>query len=144
MIGARGRDIPAERAWEYVAGLTIFNDWSARDVQAREMSVGLGPAKGKDFASSIGPAIVTLDELSDALVGDRHRLKASVMVNDEVVAETDAGDLHWTLPQMIEVASRQVILEPGDLIGFGTMARGACSNWGKPSTRDHRKATKWF
>ena len=131
VIGANGRDISADRAWDYVAGLTIFNDWSARDVQAREMSVGLGPAKGKDFASSIGPAIVTLDELTDVLVNDRHRLAASVMVNDEVIAETDAGDLHWTLPQMIEVASRQVMLEPGDLIGLGTMARGCLLEQGE-------------
>ena len=108
-----------------------FYDWSARDLQAREMSVGLGPAKGKDFASSIGPAIVTLDELTDVLVNDRHRLAASVMVNDEVIAETDAGDLHWTLPQMIEVASRQVMLEPGDLIGLGTMARGCLLEQGE-------------
>lgn len=131
VIGLRGRDIAVEHAWRHVAGLTILNDWSARDIQAREMSVGLGPAKGKDFATSIGPSLVTLDELADVLIDDRHRLAATVMVNDEVLAETNAGDLHWSLPQMIAVASRQVELEPGDVIGFGTMARGCLLELGE-------------
>lgn len=131
VIGRRGRSIDASRAWEHVAGLTILNDWSARDVQAREMSVGLGPAKGKDFASSIGPYLVTLDELTDHFEDDRHRLSASVMVNDDVIAETNAGDLYFTLPQMIERASEGVELEPGDLIGLGTMAKGCLLELGE-------------
>lgn len=131
VIGRRGRTIDASRAWEHVAGLTILNDWSARDIQAREMSVGLGPAKGKDFASSIGPYLVTLDELADSLHDDRHRLDASVMINDDVIAETNAGDLYFTLPQMIERASDGVDLEPGDLIGLGTMAKGCLLELGE-------------
>lgn len=131
VIGLAGRDIPADRGWDHVAGLTILNDWSARDVQAREMSVGLGPAKGKDFATSIGPALATIDEFASVLENDRHMLSASVMINDEVVAETNAGDLFWTLPQMIESASRQVELRPGDLIGLGTMPRGCLLELGE-------------
>lgn len=131
VIGLRGRDITAGDAWNHVAGLTILNDWSARDIQAREMSVGLGPSKGKDFATSIGPAIVTLDELEPSFQDGRHAFAASVMINDVIVAETNAGEHHWTLPEMIEVASRQVALEPGDLIGFGTMARGCLLELGE-------------
>lgn len=124
VIGKGGRDIPAGNAWSHVAGLTILNDWSARDLQLREMTVGLGPAKSKDFATSIGPAIVTLDELQPWFRDDRYHLAASVTINDEEVAATNTGDNHWTIPQMIEFASAGVELEPGDLIGLGTMARG--------------------
>jgi fumarylacetoacetate (FAA) hydrolase len=131
VIGARGRDIEVGTAWDHVAGLTILNDWSARDIQAQEMSVGLGPAKGKDFASSLGPAIVTLDELEPWFRDDRHSLAASVMINDELIATTNAGEHFWSLPQMIANASRQVDLEPGDLIGLGTMERGCLLELGE-------------
>jgi fumarylacetoacetate (FAA) hydrolase len=131
IIGKAGRDIPASRAWDHVAGLTILNDWSARDTQAREMSVGLGPAKGKDFATSLGPAIVTLDELEPYLRDDRHHLSATVMINDVEIATTDAGDLYWTLPQMIERASHGAELQPGDVIGLGTMGNGCLLELGE-------------
>ena len=124
VIGTAGRDIAEADAWNHVAGLTIFNDWSARDLQQREMSVGLGPAKAKDFANSIGPAIVTLDELASSLSNDRHQLEAIVRIDDEEIARTNAGDLHWTIPQIVAHASQQVTLQPGDLIGLGTMAKG--------------------
>ncbi len=131
VIGKEGRNIPEADAWQHVAGLTILNDWSARDLQQREMSVGLGPAKAKDFATTIGPVLVTLDELQSFLRDDRHHLAATVMVNDELVAETSAGANHWTVPQMIAYASRQTRLEPGDLIGLGTMARGCLLELGE-------------
>jgi fumarylacetoacetate (FAA) hydrolase len=131
VIGKGGRDIAEADAWNHVAGLTILNDWSARDLQLREMSVGLGPAKSKDFASSIGPAIVTLDELTPWFRDDRHHLVASVSINDETIAETNAGDHFWSLPQMLAYASKGVDLEPGDLIGFGTMARGCLLELGE-------------
>lgn len=131
VIGREGRNIAEQDAWEYVAGLTILNDWSARDLQQREMSVGLGPAKAKDFATSIGPVLVTLDELQPFLREHRHHLAATVMVNDDLIAETNAGENFWTLPQMIAHASRQTRLEPGDLIGLGTMARGCLLELGE-------------
>jgi 2-keto-4-pentenoate hydratase/2-oxohepta-3-ene-1,7-dioic acid hydratase in catechol pathway len=131
VVGRRGRDIAIEDAWHHVAGLTILNDWSARDIQAREMSVGLGPAKGKDFATSIGPWIITLDELESAFRDNRHALSATVMINDEIVAVTNAAEHFWSLPEMIANASKQVDLEPGDLIGFGTMARGCLLELGE-------------
>jgi fumarylacetoacetate (FAA) hydrolase len=131
VIGAPGRNIDERDAWAHVAGLTILSDWSARDLQQREMSVGLGPAKSKDFATSIGPVLVTLDELQPFMRDDRHHLAATVMINDDLVAETNAGENFWTLPQMIAYASRQTLLEPGDLIGLGTMARGCLLELGE-------------
>lgn len=131
VIGLGGRNIKEQDAWRHVAGVTILNDWSARDLQQREMSVGLGPAKAKDFATSIGPVMVTLDELQPFLRDDRLHLAATVMINDDLIAETSAGENFWTLPQMIAYASRQTTLEPGDLIGLGTMARGCLLELGE-------------
>jgi fumarylacetoacetate (FAA) hydrolase len=135
VIGMQGQNITESDAWRHVAGLTILNDWSARDLQQREMSVGLGPAKAKDFASTIGPVLVTLDELQPFLREDRHHLSATVMVNDEMIAETSAGENHWSVPQMIAFASRQTRLEAGDLIGLGTMARGCLLELGEAAHR---------
>jgi 2-keto-4-pentenoate hydratase/2-oxohepta-3-ene-1,7-dioic acid hydratase in catechol pathway len=131
VIGTAGRDINESSAWSHVAGLTIFNDWSARDLQQREMSVGLGPAKAKDFANSIGPSIVTLDELAPYLENDRHQLHANVRIDGEEIARTNAGDLFWSVPQIIAHASRQVTLRPGDLLGLGTMAKGCLLELGE-------------
>jgi len=124
IIGLGGRDIPAARAWEHVAGLTILNDWSARDVQRQEMGVGLGPAKGKDFASSLGPYLVTLDEVSDRFADDRHDLWMVARIDGEEVSRGNLKDLYWSFPQMIERASQEVELVPGDVIGSGTVGTG--------------------
>jgi 2-keto-4-pentenoate hydratase/2-oxohepta-3-ene-1,7-dioic acid hydratase in catechol pathway len=124
VIGQGGRDIPAERAWEHVAGLTILNDWSARDVQRQEMSVGLGPAKAKDFASSLGPYLVTLDELADRFEDDRHDLWMVARVDGEEVSRGNLKELYWSFPRMIARASAGVDLEPGDVIGSGTVGSG--------------------
>jgi fumarylacetoacetate (FAA) hydrolase len=124
VIGMGGRDIPVERAWEHVAGLTILNDWSARDVQRQEMSVGLGPAKAKDFASSLGPYLVTLDELADRLEEDRHDLWMVARIDGEEVSRGNLKDLFWTFPRMIARASEGVDLVPGDVIGSGTVGSG--------------------
>lgn len=131
VIGKGGRNIPITEGWNHVAGLSILNDWSARDLQRREMSVGLGPAKSKDFATSLGPSIVTLDELAPWFRDDRHHLRATVAINDVEIAATNTGDNHWTIPQMVEFASRGVDLQPGDLIGLGTMARGCLLELGE-------------
>jgi fumarylacetoacetate (FAA) hydrolase len=131
VIGKGGRDISASDGWGHVAGLTILNDWSARDLQQREMSVGLGPARSKDFATSIGPTIVTLDQLQPWFRDDRHHLTASISINDEEIATTNTGDNRWTIPQMIEFASAGVELEPGDVIGLGTVPRGCLLELGE-------------
>jgi fumarylacetoacetate (FAA) hydrolase len=105
-----------------IAAFTLLNDWSARDVQLREMSLNLGPHKGKDFCTSVGPWLVTPDELP--YVDGRLDLVASVSVNGEVVSTCSAVDQHFSWPQLLEHAARGTALHPGDLIGSGTLAGG--------------------
>ena len=127
VIGTRGRDISVEQAEDYIFGYTIFNDWSARDEQRKEMAVGLGPAKGKDFASSFGPAIVTADELADAAT-DRpgvFDLSMSARVNGEERSRGNWKDIHYSFGEMIARASADVDLMPGDVIGSGTVGTGS-------------------
>jgi fumarylacetoacetate (FAA) hydrolase len=125
VIGKAGRDIPADdRALEYVAGFTIMNDWSARDLQRQEMSVGLGPAKGKDFATSFGPALLTLDEVADRIDGSRIDLAMIARVNGEEVGRDSSASMHWGFPALIERASRHAEVRPGDIIGSGTCGNG--------------------
>jgi len=129
VIGRRARDVAASNWKSVVAGFTILNDWSARDVQRKEMAVGLGPAKGKDFATSLGPALVTLDELEDRLLaagdaGDRLDLAMEAGVNGKILSRANARDMHFTFGQMIARASADVYLFPGDVIGSGTAGNG--------------------
>jgi fumarylacetoacetate (FAA) hydrolase len=131
VIGKPGRDIPAPVAADHIAGFTIMNDWSARDLQRQEMSVGLGPAKGKDFATSLGPHLVTPDELADRLVDGRHNLTMVARINGEEVAHGNAADVSWTFAQMIERASQNVDLLPGDVIGSGTVGGGCLLELGE-------------
>jgi len=124
VISRPARNVRAEQWRDVVAGFTILNDWSARDVQRKEMAVGLGPAKGKDFATSLGPALVTLDELEARRAGDRHDLAMEGAVNGRVLSRGNARDLHYTFGQMIARASQDVYLFPGDVIGSGTVGGG--------------------
>jgi fumarylacetoacetate (FAA) hydrolase len=124
IIGRAGRDIAASSAWDHVAGFTIMNDWSARDIQRREMAVGLGPAKGKDFATSFGPALVTIDEVADRITGDRIDLSMIARINGDEVGRDTSASMHWGFPAMIERARRHVELRPGDIIGSGTCGGG--------------------
>jgi fumarylacetoacetate (FAA) hydrolase len=124
VIAKQARDVPPEHWRSVVAGFTVMNDWSARDVQRREMAVGLGPAKGKDFATSLGPALVTLDELEPSRVDDRHELAMEARVNGRTLSRGNARDLHFTFGQMIARASQDVYLFPGDVIGSGTVGGG--------------------
>jgi fumarylacetoacetate (FAA) hydrolase len=126
IIGLRGRDIPPERAMEHVFGFSILNDWSARDIQRQEMRVGLGPAKGKDFANSIGPWIVTPDELAGRKT-DRpgaYDLAMKARINGEERSRGNWKDIHYSFAEIIERASRDVDLLPGDVIGSGTVGTG--------------------
>lgn len=101
-------------------GFTIMNDWSARDLQAQEMQVGLGPAKGKDFATSLGPVLVSPDELPSDL-----NMRAVARVNGEVRTESRTGGMHWSWDQLLEAAARNTRgLTPGDVIGSGTVGGG--------------------
>jgi fumarylacetoacetate (FAA) hydrolase len=125
VIGRAGRDIPEEDAGEYIAGYTIMNDWSARDIQREEMSVGLGPAKGKDFATSLGPWLVTPDELEQLALGDgRYNLPMVARVNGVERSRGNFRDIYYTFAQMIARASRDAALYPGDVLGSGTVGSG--------------------
>ena len=131
VICKHGRNIKAEDADDYIGGLMIMNDFSARRLQMEEMLLNLGPAKGKDFATAIGPWLVTLDELQEFetapkenYVGKSWNLKMSCKVNGVQVSEGNLGDMDWTFAEIIERASYGVDLYPGDIIGSGTAGTG--------------------
>jgi fumarylacetoacetate (FAA) hydrolase len=131
VIGKHGRNIPAEQADEYIAGLMIMNDISARKLQMEEMLLNLGPAKGKDFATVLGPWLVTLDELAAMEIpakenhtGKSWNLRMQCRVNGKQVSDGNVGDMDWTFAEIIERASYGVDLYPGDVIGSGTVGTG--------------------
>lgn len=126
VIGRPGRDIAAADAELHIAGYLIFNDWSARDLQRQETAVGLGPAKGKDFASSLGPWLVTPDELADRHAGRPgvYNLTMVARVNGVERSRGNWADLHHSFGDMIARASADVMLYPGDVIGSGTVGTG--------------------
>jgi fumarylacetoacetate (FAA) hydrolase len=107
---------------DQIAAFALLNDWSARDIQRREMTVGLGPAKGKDFATSLGPWLVTPDELP--FEDGRLQVSASVSIDGVEVTRAHAGEQHWTWPQLVAHAARETRLRPGDVLGSGTLNRG--------------------
>jgi 2-keto-4-pentenoate hydratase/2-oxohepta-3-ene-1,7-dioic acid hydratase in catechol pathway len=117
-IGKEGKNIPREKAEEYIAGYTILNDISARDIQLLEMVVGLGPVKGKDFCSVMGPCLVTPDEVNPA------NMRMIARINGEVWSDNNSGTSYWTWPQIIEFASMEETLYPGDFLGSGTVEKG--------------------
>jgi 2-keto-4-pentenoate hydratase/2-oxohepta-3-ene-1,7-dioic acid hydratase in catechol pathway len=119
VIGRQGRDIPERQADEYIAGYTIMNDFSARDIQFQEMACRLGPAKGKDFATAIGPCLMTPDE-----IGDVAALTMVARVNGEEWSRGRFGTIHWSFAQMIAHVSRGETIYPGDLFGSGTVGGG--------------------
>jgi fumarylacetoacetate (FAA) hydrolase len=133
IIGLAGRDIPAERAAEHIAGYCVLNDWSARDIQREEMRIGLGPAKAKDFATSIGPAIVTADEIAGARSGKGYDLAMEARRNGATLARGSWKAIHYSFEEMIARASRDAWLYPGDLLGSGTVGTGCILEIGPES-----------
>ena len=134
VLGRGGTSLSEEDAKAAIFGYTIVNDWSARDIQSREMQVGLGPAKGKDFATSIGPWIVTADELEDHHTADGFLdLDCRVSVNGQQVGHDRLSGMHWTFAQMVAHASRDSVVVPGDLLASGTTGGGGClaELWGR-------------
>ncbi|MBK8140655.1 MAG: fumarylacetoacetate hydrolase family protein [Chitinophagaceae bacterium] len=131
VICKHGRNIKAEQADEYIGGLMIMNDLSARRLQMEEMLLNLGPAKGKDFSTAIGPWLVTLDELAPFEIpakenhtGKSWNLRMQCRVNGKQVSDGNVGDMDWTFAEIIERASYGVDLYPGDVIGSGTVGTG--------------------
>jgi fumarylacetoacetate (FAA) hydrolase len=125
LVDTPARDLPPERAEEAIGGYTILNDWSARDLQRDETAVRLGPAKGKDFATSIGPWLVTPDELADARAGKGFALAMTATVNGEQTSRGAWADIHYSFGEMLARASADVRLRPGDLVGSGTAGGGS-------------------
>jgi fumarylacetoacetate (FAA) hydrolase len=141
VVGKAARNLPSDdSALDCLAGFTIMNDWSARDIQRAEMAVGLGPSKSKDFATSLGPEIVPLDDLRDWYNNGRLQLAMSATVNGKKYSEGNSGAMYWTWPQILAHASRDTELQPGDVIGSGTVGTGcileltpeAVGGWLKP------------
>jgi fumarylacetoacetate (FAA) hydrolase len=132
VIGRGGIDILEAEAEAHIAGYTVMNDWSARDVQVGEMKVGLGPAKAKDFATSLGPWLVTADELNDRKTSlGKYSLKMTAKVNGRQLSEGNMDRMHWAFPQMIARASQSVQLHPGDVFGSGTVGSGSLLELGQ-------------
>ncbi len=131
VICRHGRNIPAEHADSFIGGLMIMNDFSARSLQMEEMKLNLGPAKGKDFATAVGPMLVTLKELEEFEIpakknhiGKSWNLEMKCSVNGKLVSLGNLGDMDWTFAEIIERASYGVDLYPGDIIGSGTVGTG--------------------
>ena len=131
VIGKKGRNIKAIDADEYIAGYLIMNDMSARALQMEEMKLNLGPAKGKDFCTIIGPYLVTKDELTDKKVdtaeghdGDTYSLNMKCWVNGELLSEGNMKDMNWTFAEIIERCAYGADVFPGDVIGSGTVGTG--------------------
>ena len=124
LIDTPVKDLPASRAEEAIGGYMLMNDWSARDLQRDETAVRLGPAKGKDFATTIGPWLTTPDELADSRKDKGFDLPATSTVNDTIIGRGNWSDIHYSFGELVERASADVRLVPGDLIGSGTV--GSC------------------
>ena len=126
VIGKPGMDIKPEEASDHIFGYTIFNDWSARDLQVQEMKVKFGPVKSKDFACSFGPVIVTKDEIADRSTNRPgvYDLSMAARVNGKELSRGNFNDIYWSFGDMIARASQSVLLRPGDVIGSGTVGTG--------------------
>ena len=128
IIGTEGMNIKASDADQYIFGYTVLNDWSARGLQMKEMKLNLGPAKGKDFASSIGPHITTLDTLNEYRIDSngesKYDIPLTASVNGIQVSQDNLKNMTWSFAKIIERASYGTTLFPGDVIGSGTCGTG--------------------
>ena len=134
VIGREGRDIDPSVADGHIAGFSVLNDWSLRDEQRREMQVGLGPAKGKDFATSLGPVLVTPDELEDRRRPKGYALEMTASVNGRELSRGRWDSLTFDFGEMIARASKDTTLYPGDVLGSGTVGTGCILELGPENT----------
>ena len=128
IIGRKGKNIKIEDADDYILGYTIMNDFSARQIQKKEMKMSLGPAKGKDFLTCLGPFVATKDELKKNIIKDscgaRYDLKMEACLNGKIISEDNFKNITWTFAQIISQISMGTSIYPGDVIGSGTCATG--------------------
>lgn len=130
---SRGENLGAEEAAQHIFGYTVMNDWSARDLQSREMKVRLGPCKGKDFGLTLGPWIVTADELTSFEDDEGFlELRGEARINGAVIGEDLMSNMGWPMPELVAYASRNSCVVPGDVLGSGTFGNGGCLGelWG--------------
>lgn len=138
VIGRPGRDLTPDESGGHIAGYTIFNDWSARDLQMAEMRLGLGMCKGKDFANTLGPWIVTPDELEAYVDGDRLDLELRAEVNGRALGTDTLANMAWSFPELVAYASRGTWVRPGDVLGSGTCGNGCLIElWGRRGSEFH-------
>jgi 2-keto-4-pentenoate hydratase/2-oxohepta-3-ene-1,7-dioic acid hydratase in catechol pathway len=138
VIGRGGRDIPIAEAESHIAGYVLFNDWSARDLQFAEMRVQLGPAKGKDSAITVGPVLVTPDELAPHRAGNTFDLRMSASINDVEIGADNWSNMAFSYAQMIAYASRGTEVRTGDVLGSGTCGGGCLAElWGRNGLAAH-------
>lgn len=132
VISHDGYNLSPEEALNHIGGLTILNDWSARDIQQNEMQVGLGPTKGKDTASTIGPVVVTIDELADKLTATgEFSLEMSVKLNGRELGSDNLSNMAWSFAELVAYASRGTWVRRGDILGSGTAGSGCLAEfWG--------------
>ena len=124
VIGRAGSDLTPEEGEARIAGFCVMNDWSARDVQRREMKLSMGPVKGKDFATTLGPMLVTPDEIADARRGVSYDLAMTASVNGREYSRASLAEIFWSFGEMISYASRGTHVQAGDVIGSGTCGTG--------------------
>ena len=125
VVGRDGINIRKEEATSHIMGLMLANDWSARDLQRKEMAIGLGPSKSKDFATSLGPYITTMDELEEfSESGDRFDIPVEAYVNGKRYSAGNVRDMHWSFAELVEYASKGNMLRKGDVIMSGTVSTG--------------------
>jgi 2-keto-4-pentenoate hydratase/2-oxohepta-3-ene-1,7-dioic acid hydratase in catechol pathway len=124
VVGRGGGDLDPEQAEARIAGYCVMNDWSARDLQRREMKLSMGPVKGKDFATSLGPVLVTPDELAGRRAGRAFDLAMTARVNGREYSRASLADIHWSFGEMLAYASRGTELAVGDVVGSGTCGTG--------------------
>jgi 2-keto-4-pentenoate hydratase/2-oxohepta-3-ene-1,7-dioic acid hydratase in catechol pathway len=124
IVGRAGSDLDPEEAEGYIAGFCVMNDWSARDVQRREMKLSMGPVKGKDFATTLGPVMTTPDELEPFRKDRAYDLVMRATVNGEEYSRASLAEIYWSFGEMLAYASRGTRIVPGDVIGSGTCGTG--------------------
>jgi len=124
VVGMGGADLDPGQAERHIAGFCLMNDWSARDIQRREMRLSLGPAKGKDFATTLGPFLVTRDEIEPYRKGKAYDLEMTATVNGKGYSRASLADIYWSFGEMLAYASRGTRIVPGDVIGSGTCGTG--------------------
>jgi 2-keto-4-pentenoate hydratase/2-oxohepta-3-ene-1,7-dioic acid hydratase in catechol pathway len=137
IVCRRGTDVAIEEAGGYIGGYTIFNDWSARDIAMLEARQPFGFHKAKDFANTLGPWIVTSDELEPYRDGDRLDLDLKAFINGELIGGDTLANMAWSFEELISFSSRNSVIAPGDAIGSGTCGGGCLFElWGRNQTTD--------